>query len=236
MARGQREGRRLHRLGKLALEIRLNHPVVRRDDVPRRFRLPGDVGDPCAEDRAVGGALRGEDQLLLGERQILREVLEHALHRHREIALGVRAHFRESGRRREVLAELTDRLADIWGEGRHVDQPGDLWIGAGLGDHHAAPRVADENDRPVLQRDGALRGGHVVGERSQRILHRHNVQPRLLEERNHLGPARSVGPRTVHENHVAHAGRLFVGGEQGGCGDRQGKCCCEDQSGKATHR
>jgi NAD(P)-dependent dehydrogenase (short-subunit alcohol dehydrogenase family) len=45
-------------------------------------------------------------------------------------------------------------------------------IVASLRNHHTTIRMADKNRRAVLSRERPLRGGHVVGERGQRIVDR----------------------------------------------------------------
>ena len=74
---------------------------------------------------------------------------------------------------------------------------------AGLGDDGAAVGMADEQDRPVLERDRPLDGSDVVREGRQWILDRDDVQAGLFEDRDHLGPTRAVRPGTVDEDDVS---------------------------------
>jgi len=64
--------------------------------------------------------------------------------------------------------------------------------------------MADEQDRPVLERDRPLDGSDVVREGRQRILDRDDVQAGLLQDWDDLGPTRSIRPRAVDEDHVSH--------------------------------
>src|SRR3989344_2000790 len=50
----------------------------------------------------------------------------------------------------EALILVPGRLADIGGQGGDIDQALHLFVDAGLGDHHAAPRVAAKNGSAVL--------------------------------------------------------------------------------------
>ena len=60
-----------------------------------------------------------------------------------------------------------------------------------------------QHRRAVLQRQGALRRGHAPFQRRQRVLHRGDVEPRRLQPRDDLGPARAVGEQPVHQHDVA---------------------------------
>ena len=73
-------------------------------------------------------------------------------------------------RRRRVLDERRHRLALVRSKGGDVDQTRDLRIVAGLRDHDAAVRMADENRRPVLRGQRAFRDRDVIRQRSGRIL------------------------------------------------------------------
>src|SRR5262249_15578882 len=50
----------------------------------------------------------------------------------------------------------------------------------------------------------------VVGQRCEWYLHRNDVKPPRLEERNHFRPARSVGPCAVYEHNVGDATILLL--------------------------
>ena len=63
---------------------------------------------------------------------------------------------------------------------------------AHLSYHRTAPRMADQNDWPILQCDDSLRGRCIVSQRGQRILHRNYVITFALRNRNDLRPTRPV--------------------------------------------
>src|SRR5258708_5240176 len=97
---------RLHRLGELALEVRLDHPVVGRDDVPRGLGLPGGVRNLAAQGGGVRGSLsRGQYSALL-HGKILCEAFDDALGRDLEEARGVRPDFRASRSGGKFLAKV----------------------------------------------------------------------------------------------------------------------------------
>ena len=75
---------------------------------------------------------------------------------------------RRAGRR--ILDERGHRLALVGHEGGDVDQPRNLRIVPGFGDHRAAVGVADENHGAVLRGNDAPGHGDIVGERYRRIL------------------------------------------------------------------
>ncbi len=54
----------------------------------------------------------------------------------------------------------------------------------------------------VLQRDSAPCGRNIVRERSQRILHSDHVETFSLEQRNYLGPARSIRKGAVNKDNI----------------------------------
>src|SRR5467141_912556 len=106
MAGRQHDRLRVHRLGEFALKVRLDHPVVARDDVPRGFGLPGGVRHLAAKGGGVRRPLsRGQYSALL-HGKILCEAFDDALGRDLEEARGVRPDFRASRSRGKLLAKV----------------------------------------------------------------------------------------------------------------------------------
>ena len=91
---------------------------------------------------------------------------------------------------------------------------------AGFGDDHAGEGMADQNRRAILPRQHALGRSDRFRQRRQRILHGRGVEPRRLQSRNHLGPARAVGEQPVHEHDVAGLRRSCICGHAA-CGDQR---------------
>ncbi len=89
--------------------------------------------------------------------------------------------------------------------------------------------MADKNDRAIQARDCTLGRRDVVGQGRERILDGDRIQARLLEQRDHLGPARSVGPCAMHENDIPYPGRAIVCGRGRSWSYSNGKCSCENQ-------
>jgi len=194
MARGQCDGLRVHRLRELPLEIRGNHPVIGGDHIPGRLRLPSRVGQFRAEGCAIGRPLRGGQNFSIREGQILGKVFQDPFRGHRQEPARVRPQLCTAGSRREFLAKLSHRLARSGRERRHIDEADDLRVVAAFADHGTAVRMADKNDRAIQARDCTLGRRDVVGQGGERILDGDRIQARLFEQRDHLGPARAVGP------------------------------------------
>jgi hypothetical protein len=79
-------------------------------------------------------------------------------------------------------------------------------IVASLRNHHTTIRMADKNRRAVLSRERPLRGGHVVGERGQRIADGGDPKAFRLQKRGDLRPARVIRKRTMHQHNVLRCG------------------------------
>ncbi len=60
--------------------------------------------------------------------------------------------------------------------------------------------MADKNDRAIQARDCTLGRRDIVGQGGERILDGDRFQARLFKQRNHLGPARAVGPCAVDKD------------------------------------
>src|ERR1700739_1493933 len=78
--------------------------------------------------------------------------------------------------------------------------------------------MTDKNDLAIQARDCTLGRRDVVGQRSERILHRDCVQAGLFEQRDHLGPPRAVSPCAVDKD------------------DRRLASLCDDQVREGCHQ
>lgn len=127
------------------------------------------------------------------------------------VLLGAGAH-----RHGRILAGEGDEIfSGIRGAGGDVHQGADLRIDPGFTDHGAGIGMADQHRRAVLLIKHALGGGDVVGHRGQWVLYRGDVQTGGLQPRNYLGPARTIGPGTVHQHDVVGLHRRNVAGHGG---------------------
>ncbi|MCY1292377.1 hypothetical protein D9M68_861010 [compost metagenome] len=115
-------------------------------------------------------------------------MVTHALIGDVQEAVGIGLQIGHTGRRREALSNIGDGLAGVRGERRDIDQRGHFVVGAGFGDHRTSPGVANQHDLAWLGVDRAARGGHVVGQRGQWILHSDDRHTLLLQQRNDLAP------------------------------------------------
>jgi hypothetical protein len=60
---------------------------------------------------------------------------------------------------------------------------------SGFGDDNAAVGVTNQQDGSILGVDQAIGGGHVIGNRAQRILDRYGVEALGWQSQDDLGPA-----------------------------------------------
>ena len=126
-------------------------------------------------------------------------------------------------RRRICLGQRRVVLARIRRARRHIDERRDVRMHAGLGDDHAGEGMTDQHRRAVLPRQHPLGRSDRFRQRRQRILHGGGVEPRRLQSRDHLGPARAVGEQPMHEHDVARLRRSRIRGHAAG-GDQRSRC------------
>ena len=92
--------------------------------------------------------------------------------------------------------------------------------------------MPDQNHRPILSRQHTLRRSDRFGQCCQRVLDGRCIEPRRLQSRNHFGPARSVGEKSVDENDVS-SWRVALGAQRATC-ERSGSADCESGSEPTT--
>src|SRR5450830_1906728 len=119
---------------------------------------------------------------------------------HPEISCGVHLECCDTWRYSVLLAKFTGGFAFRRSKRGNIDQGLDLVAGAGLRNHRATPRVTDQHDFAGLCVNDALRGGDVIGQRSQRILYGDHFQALGLQQRDHLLPARSISKGAMDKN------------------------------------
>src|SRR5207237_7658192 len=205
VTRRQRRDLGVDLLRHRALDIGLDHPVLFRDDVPGRLRLPRGVGHLLVEGLAEDGPLRHGHHFRLRGGQVRREVVGDSLGGQIEVAGRIGIDAGESGWWRRRLPEVVGGLAHVRRERGDVHQRGDLVARSCLGDHGAAPRVANQDDGPFLRVDRALCCSHIIRERGERFLFGEDVQTYGSEQRNIHVTTRYYYVVVVSENH-----RLFM--------------------------
>src|SRR6185295_11295336 len=105
----------------------------------------------------------------------------------------------------------------------NIDQRRNFWIVASLRDHHAAPRVADQNGPAVLLRERLFGGINVSRKRSEWIFHERDAVAFLLENIGNGLPAGLVDESAVHEHDVAGCPLGQFGGMDGADQCRSGE-------------
>src|SRR5271165_1690542 len=147
-----------------ALEVRVYHPVLRRDDAVAGLRLPGWRGDRRTQGATVDRYLRDRHELRLSGRQVGRKIRRELRLIDQQIAVrGWRDAVRCGS---DAAQERADLLALVRCEGGDIDQARDMRVVAGLGDDSAAIAVADEHGRTGLAVEDAVGGGNVIRQRS----------------------------------------------------------------------
>ncbi|MFK4535668.1 hypothetical protein ABIA00_003851 [Bradyrhizobium ottawaense] len=194
-------------LGEEAFEIRIDGVVVLRHRVPARLRMPRSFRGAAGEDRRGGRPLHGIKLPGLLRLHAIGEIFQEGVFRKFCVAVALDdAGAHRAGR--ELLRQRDEILIRIGRTCGDINEAGDLRIGADLADHRAAPGMRDQHGRSVLLGQRALGGLDRVRKRRQRILHGRDMQARGLEDRDHLRPARAVGPGAMHQHDVLCFHRL----------------------------
>ncbi len=189
-------------LGLLTQHGRGDGGVLGGDDEPARARPPGGLGDRRGEGRHGDGHLRVAHEGGVRVADVGGEPLLEAFGADEAESVGLFLDHEGRGDA-EALILVPGRLADIGGQGGDIDQALHLFVDAGLGDHHAAPRVADKNGSAVLAGEGAPRGGHVVGQGGEGVLDDGHPVAASGQVVIDGPPARAVGEGAVNQDDVA---------------------------------
>jgi hypothetical protein len=81
--------------------------------------------------------------------------------------------------------------------------------------------VSDKNTWSILLSEGTSRGGNILIERRQRLLHDGDVIAIFDQNVVNTFPARAIRPRTMNENNIPYAMADITRGLDGLCGARQ---------------
>ncbi len=196
------------------------------DQIEGGARPPCRLAQRSAERGAVDRPLGCEQHRLLGRIDILREQRRDAGLRQFDETFRIGAHLAAERRGLELSEQRAGRLTGIGCEGVDIDEPRYLRIIARLADHGAGIAVADQHDVALGDRDGAAHRRHVGLEADQRELdgsHRHALR---REHRDHFGPARTIGPCAMNQNHVGNRRHRLSPERWVGGGCRQA-CQCD---------
>src|SRR5215470_9920491 len=102
------------------------------------------------EHRAVDLSLDSEDEPTLSNRETVCEAIENSLFRHPCVMLRINLNRLRSGRGWKGIASIVRRRADVGNIRSHVDEASHFRVISGFADYGASPRVAHEDDRPIL--------------------------------------------------------------------------------------
>ncbi len=213
MARRNLDRHRVHPLRELPLGIRGNRPVVPRDQVPGRQRLPGWRAHHLVQGGQRDRLLRGVHHARPGRVDVSREVVDEVVLREPAEAARVVEHVCKRRRGRAGREERAERLALVEAEGGDVDEPHDVrGLFAERGHDLPAVGVAGDDGGPVLELEHLAESRDVIRKRGERKLGRAHLEAFGLQAFDHAAPAGPVGPGSVDEDDVgaiAHCGDSF---------------------------
>jgi hypothetical protein len=199
---GELDGRRPSALGHESLQGRVDGPVVARNCVPRRERVPGARPGWSTEEGQARGVLLGCDLSAQLRIQILGEVIGEELRVDDEEGERRGGHQMSQKRPRRVAnAQAGDRLAVVWDVRRRIDQSADIAAPAGgVGDHEPAVRVSDQDlvSRDRIQRRPHDR--HVVRHRRQAERRGRRLVAVLVQRGGNSVPSGRRCEGAVHEH------------------------------------
>ena len=225
---------RAHSLGHEAFESGIYRPIVFRDGIEARLRVPGGDGRLAGQQRLVEGLLDGVEDLGFRLWDAVGEVAEEGLFL-QSAPVAFEDDTGRSRRLREALGQRRIILARVGRACRDVDERRDVRRDAGLRHDHAGEGMADEDGRTILSRQHALGGRHRVVERRQRVLHRGWVESLRLQTGDHLGPAGAVREQAMDQDDIAYRFDLGPRGPRYQCGKRAG-CQQGRKSAAIDHR
>jgi hypothetical protein len=146
----QGHGRGLHALGKKRLRLRRQHQIVGRDRVIGRLEAPRRNSRLGAEGGAADWLLLLGQLRAFGRRHVADEDVREGRRVDGQKSLSIRMNGLQALRRRAVGGQGLDTLALIGRKGRDVNQGLDLGAVPDLADNDAAPGVADQGGRTIL--------------------------------------------------------------------------------------
>src|SRR4028118_1109006 len=149
--------------------------VVLTNDPPRRLVVPRCARDLIGEASDAPRRLCGEDDSLIGVRQVLSEVPSNRCFGQSQKTVFVLYSCARARSSWKCRCRIKDRLTTVWSGGIDIDQRVDLGVVASLRNHDTGPRVANQNNRSRLLIDYAFGRRDVVRERGRWILHRDDM-------------------------------------------------------------
>lgn len=174
------------------------HPIVGCDQIPARLAPPSGLGHSAAESGDTPRDLRIRHKFRLLRLHIGREAGGKLGSVERQEPLLGRKDRRNRCARRRILDQAGDRFAAIRGKCGDIDKAGDTEVVTGFGDDGSTVRMPYEHHGALLRGDDALGCGHIVGQRSCRILHDTDAVAVLLQDPVNALPTRAIDESAVN--------------------------------------
>jgi hypothetical protein len=159
-----------HALSHEAFEIGIDRPVFSRNCIETRLRAPCRMRRLAREQRLLERLLDGVEDLSLGFRSGRPKVAPKRRLAEKSL-FAVEYNARRRGRRRKCLGQRGVILARIRSPRRHINEGRHVRMHTGLRYDHSGEGMPNQDRRTVLPRQHALRRGHRVNQRCQRVLH-----------------------------------------------------------------
>ena len=193
---------RVHALGEEALEVGIDGLVVLRHRVPGRLRVPRSLRGAAGEDRGGGRPLHGVELPGLLRLHAIGKIFQEGVFGELCVAVVLLTMPARTGPAGNCFDSATKSSFGIGRACGDVDEAGDLRVGPDWLITVPPQECATSTVGPSCSASARLVASTEFASDDSGFCTAVTFRPGSLQDRDHLGPARAVGPGAVHQHDV----------------------------------